>query len=262
MTMMQDVLNSLIQGVQGQGLKVIDLTQLLNSETPILELPEQWGQTLPFKLREISRYDERGPFWYWNSFETGEHTGTHLDAPSHWASGRDKGTVDAIPPSGLIGTAVVVDMTGECDANPDSLLTPQHLQDWESRNGQIPNGAWVLVRTGWDRRFSDAAAYSNIGDDGMSHVPGISKEAAEFLTQQRDILGIGVETVGTDAGLAGTFDTPFPNHNIMHGAGRMGLTSLANLDHLPEAGAVVIALPLKIEGGSGSPVRVIALVAG
>jgi len=139
---------------------------------------------------------------------------------------------------------------------------PQHLQDWESRNGQIPKSAWVLVRTGWASRFSDAAAYKNTGDDGMSHVPGISKEAAEFLTQQRDILGIGVETVGTDAGLAGTFDTPFPNHNIMHGAGRMGLTSLANLDQLPEAGAVVIALPLKIEGGSGSPVRVIALVVG
>ena len=259
---MQDVLNSLMSGIQSGGLRVIDLTQPLNSETPILELPTQWGQTIPFRSSEISRYDDRGPGWYWNTFETGEHTGTHLDAPSHWVTGRDKGTVDTIPPSGLIGAAVMVDMTAECESNPDALLTPELLRAWESRNGRIPKGAWVIARTGWASRFPDDAAYKNVGDDGMSHVPGISKEAAEFLTQDRDILGVGVETVGTDAGIAGTFDPPFPNHNIMHGAGRLGLTSLTNLEQLPEAGAVVIALPLKIEGGSGSPVRVIAIVAG
>ncbi|HIA16660.1 MAG TPA: cyclase family protein, partial [Dehalococcoidia bacterium] len=183
-------------------------------------------------------------------------------SPSHWASGADKGTVDEIPVSGLIGPAVVIDMVTECDANPDALLEPRHLQDWEARNGQIPKGAWVLQGTGWASRFSDADAYKNTDAEGMSHVPGISKEAAEFLTQERDILGVGVETVGTDAGMAGTFDPPFPNHNIMHGSGNMGLTSLTNLDQLPESGAIVIALPLKIEGGSGSPVRVIAIVAG
>lgn len=259
---MQELLDTLAKGISDGGLSVVDLTQPLNATTPILELPPQWGQTSPFILKEISRYDDRGPFWYWNSFETGEHTGTHLDAPSHWATGRDKGTVDTIPPSGLIGPAAVVDMSAEVASNPDALLTPAHIVDWESRNGQIKNGSWVLVRTGWDSRFSDPDAYANKDDEGMSHVPGISKEAAEFLTQQRDILGIGVETVGTDAGLAGTFDPPFPNHNIMHGSGRLGLTSLTNLDRLPESGAVVIALPLKIEGGSGSPVRAIALVAG
>ena len=184
-----------------------------------------------------------------------------MDAPSHWVTGKDKDTVDAIPLSSLIGPAVVVDMNQECAENPDALLKPEHLLDWESRHGQIPVGAWVLARTNWSSRFSDAAAYKNMGEDGNSHVPGISREAADFMTQQRDVLGVGVETVGTDAGMAGTFDPPFPNHNIMHGAGRMGLTSLANLDQLPEAGAVVIALPLKIEGGSGSPARVVALVA-
>ena len=260
--MMQEVLNSLVGGIRGGSLRVVDLTQPLNGDTPILELPEQWGQTIPFKSHEISRYDDRGPFWYWNTFETGEHTGTHLDAPSHWATGRDKGTVDTILPSGLIGSAVVIDMKSECDRDHDALLTSDHLLGWESRHGQIPAGAWVLVRTGWASRFSDAGAYKNADADGNSHVPGISKDAAEFLTQQRDILGVGVETVGTDAGMAGTFDPPFPNHNIMHGAGRLGLTSLVNLEQLPEAGAVVVALPLKIEGGSGSPVRVIALVAG
>ena len=108
--MMQEPLNSLIEGIRGGGLRVIDLTQPLNDTTPILELPPQWGQTIPFKLKQISRYDDQGPFWYWNTFETGEHTGTHLDAPAHWASGRDKGTVDTIPPSSLIGPAVVIDM--------------------------------------------------------------------------------------------------------------------------------------------------------
>jgi kynurenine formamidase len=260
--MMQELLNSLISGVQGRGLQVIDLTQLLNENTPILELPPEFGQTIPYKSHEISKYDDRGPFWYWNNFETGEHTGTHLDSPSHWATGKDKGTVDEIPVSGLIGPAVVIDMVAECEANPDALLETRHIQDWESRNGEIPKGAWVLQGTGWASRFSDADAYKNADEEGMSHVPGISKEAAEFLTQQRDILGVGVETVGTDAGMAGTFDPPFPNHNIMHGSGNMGLTSLTNLDKLPESGAIVIALPLKIEGGSGSPVRVIAIVAG
>ena len=259
---MQQVLNSLINGIQEGGLKVIDLTQPLNSETPILELPSQWGQTIPFKSSEISRYDDNGPGWYWNNFETGEHTGTHLDAPSHWVTGKDKGTVDTIPPSDLIGAAVIIDMTAECESNPDALLTPELLRAWESRNGQIPRGAWVIAQTGWSSRFSDDAAYKNVGDDGMSHVPGISKEAAEFLTEERDILGVGVETVGTDAGIAGTFDPPFPNHSIMLGAGKLGLTSLTNLEQLPEAGAIIIALPLKIEGGSGSPARIVAIVAG
>ncbi len=258
---MSDVLASLFHGIQSGGVRVIDLTQPLNANTPVIELPPQWGQTPGFTLKGISRYDDRGPFWYWNSFETGEHTGTHLDAPAHWATGRDKSTVDQIPVSGLIGPGVVIEMREECRVNPDSLLTPDHLHRWESRHGEIPRGAWVLVRTGWASRFSDPVAYKNAGDDGKPHVPGISKDAAEFLTAQRDVLGVGVETVGTDAGIAATFDPPFPNHNIMHGAGRLGLTSLAKLEQLPEAGSLVIALPLKIEDGSGSPARVIALVA-
>ena len=257
---MENLLSALIAGIQSGTLRVIDLTQPLNHGTPIISLPEQWAQTPPFRLRELSRYNEQGPFWYWNAFETGEHTGTHLDAPSHWATGRDLETVDAIPPKSLIGPAVVVDLVQECEKDPDTLLSPHHLEAWEDQHGPIPQGAWVLVRTGWDARFNDPQAYANVGSDGMPHTPGISKEAAEFLTAQRDILGVGVETVGTDAGMAATFDPPFPNHNIMHGAGRMGLTSLTNLDQVPPSGAAVIALPLKIEGGSGSPMRAIALV--
>ena len=257
---MENLLAALITGIQSCTLRVIDLTQTLNHGTPVISLPPQWAQTPPFRLRELSRYNEQGPFWYWNAFETGEHTGTHLDAPSHWATGRDLETVDAIPPKSLIGPAVVVDLVQECEKDPDTLLSSHHLNAWEEQHGPIPQGAWVLVRTGWDARFNDPQAYANVGPDGRPHPPGRSKEAAEFLTTQRDILGVGVETVGTDAGMAATFDPPFPNHNIMHGAGRMGLTSLTNLDQVPPSGAAVIALPLKIEGGSGSPMRAIALV--
>ncbi len=257
---MPGMLEELTSGILSGGVRVVDLTQTLNESTPILELPEQWGQTVHFSRSEISRYDDRGPAWAWSNFSTGEHTGTHLDAPSHWVTGQGKGTVDSIPPSGLIGPGVIINVTQEAESNPDTLLTPDHIRDWESRNGQIPKGAWVIMRTGWSSRFSDADSYKNADAEGMSHVPGMSKEASELLTQERDILGVGVETVGTDAGIAATFDPPFPNHNIMHGAGRLGLTSLTNLDQLPESGSVIIALPLKIEGGTGSPARVIALV--
>jgi kynurenine formamidase len=124
-------------------------------------------------------------------------------------------------------------------------------------NGFIPAGAWVLLRTGWSRR-ADSAAFKNTGPDGP-HTPGFDADASRLLAHDRDVLGVGVETIGTDAGQAGTFDPPFPNHHIMHGAGKFGLASLCNLDQLPATGAVLIAAPLKIVNGSGSPVRVLAL---
>jgi kynurenine formamidase len=128
---------------------------------------------------------------------------------------------------------------------------------WESEHGRIPAGAWFLLRTGWSKR-ADPRDYINLRDDGP-HTPGFVKECSEFLAHERDVLGVGVETVGTDAGRAATFDPPFPNHCVMHGSGRFGLAGLCNLDQLPTTGAVVIAAPLKIVGGSGSPLRVIAI---
>jgi kynurenine formamidase len=129
---------------------------------------------------------------------------------------------------------------------------------WEWTHGRIPAGAWVLLRTGWSRRTT-RDAFINAREDGP-HSPGFDAAASRLLAQDRDVLGVGVETIGTDAGQAGTFDPPFPNHTIMHGAGKFGLASLTNLDQLPPVGAVVIAAPLKIVNGSGSPVRVLALV--
>ena len=129
---------------------------------------------------------------------------------------------------------------------------------WEGEHGKIPPGAWVLLRTDWSKRI-DRAKFLNIKADGP-HSPGFHKDCSHFLAHERDVLGVGVETVGTDAGQAGRFDPPFPNHTMMHGAGKFGLASLRNLDQLPPTGAVVIAAPLKIVNGSGSPLRVLALV--
>ncbi len=148
-------------------------------------------------------------------------------------------------------------MSAEVSQNPDFLLGRAQLEAWEAEHGRIPAGAWVLLRTDWSKR-ADADSFLNVGEGGP-HSPGFHQETSEFLARERDVLGVGVETVGTDAGQAGTFDPPFPNHAIMHGAGKFGLASLCNLDQLPPTGAVVIAAPLKIVGGSGSPLRVLAI---
>jgi kynurenine formamidase len=256
---MSDLLFELIREINSGKLRVVDLTMPLSPETPVIPLPAQWSNTPLFTLRELSRYDSRGPAWYWNAFETGEHTGTHFDAPVHWVSGKDlpDNSVDRIPVRNFIAPACVIDVTAEVRHDPDFLLTPDHVREWEASYGRIPAGAWVLLRTGWSKR-ADAKSYLNIGENGP-HTPGWSKECSEFLARERDVLGVGVETVGTDAGQAAAFDPPFANHYIMHGNGKLGLASLCNLDQLPPTGAVIIAAPLKIVNGSGSPLRVIAI---
>ena len=150
----------------------------------------------------------------------------------------------------------VIDITEDVAQNPDFLVTTERIESWEREHGRIPAGAWVLLRTGWSRRTG--AEFINVSEDGP-HSPGFDAKASRMLATERDVLGVGVETIGTDAGQAGGFDPPFPNHTIMHGAGKFGLASLCNLDQLPATGAVVIAAPLKIVNGSGSPLRVIAI---
>lgn len=240
-------------------IEVVDLTSPLHAGTPILRLPPQWGQTQPFELEEISRYDDRGPAWYWNNIRTGEHTGTHLDAPNHWVTGRDSGDVAQIPPQRLIGPAVVIDRVKEATENPDFLLDVADLEAWQAGHGPLPEAGWLLFRTGWSARGDNPEAYANADDNG-SHTPGVTPAAASYLAGT-GLLGFGVETVGTDAGQAFGFTPPFPCHAEVLGAGKYGLTQLRNLDKLPAAGAVVIAAPLPIVTGSGSPARVLALVA-
>jgi kynurenine formamidase len=256
---MATTLTALVQDLQAGRLRVVDLSQPLGPSTPVIDLPPIFAASPGVSIDVISRYDDRGPAWYWNRLSFGEHTGTHFDAPVHWITGKDlpDNACDTIPAQRFVGPAAVIDVTSDVEANADFLLMPDRIEQWEAANGRIPKGAWVLLRTGWSRR-TDKASFINAAADGP-HSPGFHASASRLLAQGRDILGVGVETIGTDAGQAGTFDPPFPNHAIMHGAGNFGLASLCNLDQLPATGAIVIAAPLKIVGGSGSPVRVLAL---
>jgi kynurenine formamidase len=177
----------------------------------------------------------------------------------HWITGKDlpDNACDTIPVQRFIGPACVIDVTQEVAQDADFLLRPEHILAWEEQHGRIPAGAWVLLRTDWSKRRS-AREFFNADAQG-AHTPGFHASASALLARERDVQGIGVETVGTDAGQAATFDPPFPNHTIMHGAGKFGLASLCNLDQLPPTGTILIAAPLKIVQGSGSPVRVLAI---
>jgi kynurenine formamidase len=254
------LLAQLIEALDAGRLRIVDLTTPLGPDTPVIDLPPIFAPSPGLALTEISRYDQRGPAWYWNVMHLGEHTGTHFDAPIHWVTGKDlpENATDTIPPHRFVGPACVVDVTADVERDPDFLLTVERVAAWEAEHGRIPTGAWVLLRSGWSRR-GERAAFLGVGPDGAAHSPGFHQTCSAFLARERDVLGVGVETVGTDAGIAGTFDPPFPNHATMHGAGKFGITSLVNLDQLPPTGAVVIAAPLKIVGGSGSPLRVLAI---
>ncbi|MDQ3248271.1 MAG: cyclase family protein [Chloroflexota bacterium] len=260
MTTPVTVLSLLVEELNGGRIKVVDLTQPLDADTPVIDLPPIFAPSPGVTLETISRYDERGPAWYWNTLHLGEHTGTHFDAPIHWITGKDRAnnSTDTIPVRQFIGPACVIDVSKEVTQYADFILTREAVQAWEGTHGKIPRGAWVLLRTDWSKRMG-RAAFLNSGADGP-HSPGWHADCLRFLAHERDVLGVGVETVGTDAGQAGGFDPPFPAHNIMHGAGKLGLASLCNLDQLPPTGAVIMAAPLKIVNGSGSPVRVLALV--
>jgi kynurenine formamidase len=255
------VLSQLVEALGSGSVRVVDLTAPLSSSTPVLQLPGQFGQTATFELEEISAYDDRGPAWYWNNFRTGEHTGTHFDAPNHWVTGKDRDDVAAVPAARLIAPAAVVDVSDRVAGDPDFLLEIEDMQAWEAEHGPLPAGGWLFVRTGWDARSSSQEDYLN-ADDAGPHTPGLSVACARWVAQESQVIGLGVETVGTDAGAAAGFDPMFPCHTMMHGAGKYGLTQLQNLAELPPTCAVVVAGPLRIVSGSGSPARVLALVEG
>ena len=255
------ILLQLVENFSSGKIRVIDLTQTLSPEFPQISLPPEMGQAWPFRIEEVSRYDERGPAWYWNNFSCGEHTGTHFDAPVHWISGKDlpHNATDTIPPERFIGPACVLDCSRESASDADFLLTVKWIKNWEKKHGRIPPRAWVLMRTDWSKRSADPVAFQNYDETGQ-HSPGPDTGAVKFLVGERDVLGFGTESIGTDAGQAYHLRPPYPCHYYMHGAGRYGLQCLTNLDQLPATGAVVFAAPLKIRNGSGSPLRVLALV--
>ncbi|MET3470036.1 kynurenine formamidase [Novosphingobium sp. 1529] len=257
---MTSLLTDLVAQLASGAIRVVDLANTLSSDFPVIVLPSEFGQCEPFRMETVSRYDADGPAWYWNRITMNEHTGTHFDAPAHWITGRDvpHGTVDAVAARDFVYPAVVIDISAAAAADADFVVTRAFLEDWEARHGAIPPRHWILLRSDWSKRVG-TLAYLNLQDDG-AHSPGPDADAMRFLVHARDCVGLGVETVGTDAGQASHFAEPLPAHSILHGNGRFGLQCLTNLDQLPTFGSVIVAAPLKIKGGSGSPLRVIALM--
>lgn len=253
------ILGSLAAALTAGDIETVDLTHTLESDFPVIVLPPEFGQCAPFRAEVVSRYDERGPAWYWQNISMCEHTGTHFDAPVHWISGKDlpNGSVDSIGADAFVRPVCVIDCAKECAEDEDFLLTSEFIRNWEKEHGEIPAGNWVLMRSDWSKR--NGARYLNMREDG-AHSPGPSGDAVRFLIEERDIAGFGTETVGTDAGQAAHLSPPYPAHYLFHGAGKYGLQCLNNLDRLPATGAILVCPPLKIKNGSGSPLRVLALV--
>lgn len=253
------VLNWLTAALSAGAIEVVDLTTPLSGDTPILNLPQPLANTVGLSLTPVSNFDDAGPAWAWNDVTVGEHAGTHLDAPVHWITGREGKSVDQIEPARLVGPAVVVDKSAEAAQDPDFLLEPEHLEQWQQEHGQFPENCWVIFRTGWSARGGNAADFVN-ADDAGPHTPGVSTAGAKWLAGNAAISGFGVETVGIDAGQAATLDPMFPVHSFLLGADKYGLTSLRNVDRLPVTGATIVVAPLPIVGGTGSPSRVYALI--
>lgn len=255
--MLQDLGAMLLSG----RVEVVDCTGVLGPETPLLKLPPDFARDTPaIEIHRISEYDNDGPFWAWNWLKLGEHSGTHFDAPHHWVTGKDypDGYTDTLPVQRLVAPVNVLDFSAECAADPDFLLTIEHVKTWEATHGSINTGEWVVLRSDWDQYADDEAKFLNANETGP-HTPGPTAEVISYLVG-KGIVGWGSQCIGTDAGQAAGMEPPFPAHNLLHKANCYGLASLANLSKLPAKGAILIAAPLKIKRGTGSPMRALALV--
>jgi len=233
--------------------RVVDLTHAFDDRTVYWPVPPS-----AFELKQLHHGRTAGGFFYSaNAFCTPEHGGTHLDAPIHFFEGRR--TVAEIPVEQLVGPAVVVDVSAKAEADPDFQLARADLDAWEKRNGTIPKGALVLLRTRWSARWPDRKRYlgdDTPGDASRLHFPSYGRDAAQWLVQTRQVGVLGVDTASIDTGASKDFLV----HQIAAAANVPGMENLTNLDQLPERGAWVIALPMKIAGGSGGPLRAIALL--
>jgi kynurenine formamidase len=241
--------------LQAQNLrdsKLIDLTYAFNENTIY------WPTAKPFAHEKVAWGKSKAGYWYTSAnYSASEHGGTHLDAPIHFG---EKGwTNDQIPIGNFIGAVYVIDISNSCSKNPDYQLTVEDIQKWEVTNGRIPDQSIVLIRTGWGKFWPDKKKYlgdDKSGDASNLHFPSFSKASAEFLVQQRKVKGVGIDTASIDPGTS----TDFEAHQTFNGANVYGLENVANLDQLPATGAWIIALPMKIENGTGGPVRIIALL--
>lgn len=236
-----------------KDVRIVDLTHPFDQHTIYWPTSPSWFQLTRLHYGET----DAGYFYAANSFCTPEHGGTHLDAPIHFAEGR--WTVDQIPVRQLIGPGLVIDVSLQASANPDYQLSIKDVRRWEATHGTIPRDAIVLLRTGWGKRWADRRRYlgdDTPGDASHLHFPSYGKDAAEFLVKERKIAALGVDTASIDYGPSNDFIV----HRIANGANVPGLENIANLEELPEMGAWIIALPIKIAGGSGGPLRIVALI--
>jgi kynurenine formamidase len=236
-----------------QGYRLVDLTHSYNADTVYWPSPPAH-----FELKRLHFGDTPGGFFYSsNTFCTPEHGGTHLDAPIHFARGRD--TAERVPLERLIGPAVVIDVSEKATVHRDYRVSVADVLAFEARHGRIAPGTRVLIRTGWAHRWPDATAYLGHATDATKlHFPSFGPEAARMLVEERQVALLGIDTASIDYGPA----TDFPVHQIAAAANVPGLENVAGLEALPPRGAILVALPMKIEGGSGGPTRVVALVPG
>ena len=228
--------------------KIVDLTWALNEKNAY------WpgGNYKPFELKTIATLEKDGVLS--KAFSMPEHLGTHIDAPNHFE--KNQPDVASIRPEDLIGPGVVIDIESQVEQDPDTTLSMQTLKEWESEHGRIPDGAIVLLKTGWGRFWNNYSRYKNQDVTGRLHFPGYSKEAAQFLVEKRKARGLGIDTLSIDPGISKDFAV----HHVVNGASRYGLENVASLERLPPRGFHVIVAPLKIDHGSGGPARILAIL--
>jgi kynurenine formamidase len=227
---------------------IVDLTHTVNAKVPTFDVEEKPAyQVTTVATIEKDKY-------FLRNISLPEHFGTHIDAPAHFAKGT--WTVDQIPPGRLIAPLAVLDVTANVKNNPDYQISVEDIARWEQGNGQIPPGAVVITRTGWGSRWDSAKDYRNADAKGVMHFPGYSEEAAKFLVEGRNVLGLGIDTLSIDYGPSKDFAVHRYTlaHSLYH------LENVANLERAPVNGGIVVVAPMKLEGGSGGPVRIFALV--
>jgi kynurenine formamidase len=236
-----------LRGIPSGRTQVVDMTYAINDKEPA------WpGDERTFEAKANATVEKNG--YFTRSFWMLEHYGTHMDAPAHFPPGKE--TLDQIPEAHFFGPAVLIDVREESAKDADYRLKVTRVEKWEALHGRVPEGSIVLLRTGWGAtRWPDQARYRNMDANGVMHFPGYSVEATKLLIE-RGAVGLGIDTLSVDYGASKNFEV----HRVDLPAGLYNLENLANLDHVPEAGAFVIAAPMKLEGGSGGAVRAFAIL--
>jgi kynurenine formamidase len=238
-----------VQPTDSAGFRaVVDLTHTINANVPTFEVTEKPA----YQATTVGTIDKDQ--YFARDISLPEHFGTHMDAPAHFARGM--WTIDQVPPERLVAPLVILDVSANVKSNPDYLISVEDIAQWERVNGQIPPGAVVMVRTGWDKRWDSIKDFRNPDGKGVMHFPGYSLDAAKFLVEGRNVLGLGIDTLSADCGTS----SDFPVHHYALARSVYQLEDVANLDKVPSTGAIVVVAPMKLEGGSGSPVRILALI--